>query len=94
MEDHPTIQRDSAGWQLFVRLCFVLSLGATGIGLFFLPVDLWVKGYMAMGMLFTVGSTITLSKTVRDEHESKKLLNRIAEVKATRLLKEYDPDAA
>lgn len=94
MEDHPTIQRDSAGWQFFVRACFVLSLLATGTGLFFLPVDLWVKGYMAMGMLFTVGSTITLSKTVRDEHEARKLLNRIAEAKATKLLKEYDPDAA
>ena len=92
MEDHPTIHRDSAGWQFFVRACFALSVGATGAGLFFLPVDLWVKGYMAMGLLFTVGSTITLSKTVRDEHEARKILNRIAEAKTTKLLKEYETD--
>ena len=90
METISSLQRDSAGWLLFVRLTFAVSVMATFVGVFFLPVDLWIKGYVAMGMLFSIGSTITLSKTVRDEHEAKKLINKINEVKTERMLKEYD----
>jgi len=84
-------QRDSASWLFFVRAAFGISLASTITGLLYLPVDMWVKGYMAMGLFFTIGSTITLSKTLRDEHEAKRLLNRIAEAKTSKLLKEYDP---
>jgi len=44
-----------------------------------------------MGLLFTVGSTINLSKTVRDVEESKRLINRIDEAKLERILSQYDP---
>ncbi|HKG94407.1 MAG TPA: YiaA/YiaB family inner membrane protein [Gemmatimonadaceae bacterium] len=92
MDDTTIIaQRDSASWLFFVRAAFGISLASTVTGLLYLPVDLWVKGYMAMGLFFTIGSTITLSKTLRDEHEAKRLLNRIAEAKTSKLLKEYDP---
>jgi hypothetical protein len=60
------------------------------MGLFYLPASLWVKGYMGMGLLFTVGSAITLTKTLRDDHEASKLLNRISEAKTTKLLREFD----
>jgi hypothetical protein len=42
-------------------------------------VDVWVKAFMAMGLLFSVGSTFSLAKTVRDQHESESLRKRIAE---------------
>ena len=42
-----------------------------------------------MGTLFLVGSTFTLSKTVRDEFENDKLVNRLADAKAEQILKEY-----
>ncbi len=90
MEDHLTIQRDSGAWLLFVRLCFFLALSATTTGLFYLPASLWVKGYMGMGLLFTVGSAITLTKTLRDDHEASRLLHRISEAKTTKLLREFD----
>jgi hypothetical protein len=41
-----------------------------------------------------VGSTFTLAKTVRDEFEAKKLINRIQEAKTERMLKDYDADPA
>ena len=56
-----------------------------------MPVTLWVKGYMGMCVLFTVGSAITLTKTLRDDHEAQRLLNRIAEAKTTKLLRDFDP---
>ena len=60
------------------------------IGIWVLPVDLWIKGYLAMGLFFTVGSTVTLSKTVRDNHEARKFVNKIAEVKTERMLQEFE----
>jgi hypothetical protein len=31
-----------------------------------MPVDIWIKGYMAMGVLYLTGATFTLAKTLRD----------------------------
>jgi len=33
------------------------------------------------GWLFLVSSTITLSKTMRDKHESQRLINRVSEAR-------------
>ncbi|MEZ5581945.1 MAG: hypothetical protein R3F37_03430 [Candidatus Competibacteraceae bacterium] len=51
----------------------------------------WVV-YGAMGTLFVVGSTFTFAKTVRDEFEAKKLINRIQDAKTERMLKDHDTD--
>jgi hypothetical protein len=59
----------------------------------FLPVEIWVKGYMLMGMMFTVGSTFTLAKTVRDNHEAEKLRNRVSQAKAEQLLSRFEEAA-
>ena len=90
MTAHPstTIQRDSGAWIFFVKLSFALSLCALGAGIVLLPVDLWVRGYLGMGALFTVGSTITLAKTLRDDHEAQRLINRLSEARAEKMLKE------
>jgi hypothetical protein len=90
--DIQSSQLNSPSWLFFVRLCFVASASALGLGIFFMPTDLWVKGYMAMGTLFVVGSTFTFAKTVRDEFEAKKLINRIQDAKTERMLKDYDTD--
>lgn len=86
------IQKDSAAWLFFVKAAFAVSVFAMGVGIFFAPCELWVKGYMAMGTLFVVGSSITLSKTMRDEHESRKMINKISEVKTEKILKQYADD--
>ncbi len=91
MTDHG-LQRDSASWIFFVKISFILSVFALGLGIYFMPTELWVKGYMAMGSLFTIGASITLSKTMRDEHEAKKLINKISEAKTERILKTYDTE--
>jgi hypothetical protein len=83
-------QKDSAAWQLFVWVNFILAVMATGFGVLFLPIEFWFKGYMAMGLLFTIGSTFSLAKAVRDEHESKKLTNKIQQAKTERMLKEIE----
>jgi hypothetical protein len=78
-------------WIAQTWIAFSLSLTATTFGILYLPVDGWIKGYLGMGTLFTVGSTISLAKTVRDVEESRRMLSRIDEAKLERLLAEYDP---
>ena len=86
----PTIRQESPAWTFFVHLSFLLSLGLTGLGIYLLPADFWVKGYLVMGLFFTVGSTVSLSKTLRDQHEARKLLNRLHDVKTEKILQDYE----
>lgn len=90
MKTVETIQQDSTAWRFFVMVSFVLSLGATSFGLMIMPVDLWVKGYLAMGLYFTVSSTFILSKTIRDAHEAGKLVNKLSEARTEKMLKEFE----
>jgi hypothetical protein len=61
------------------------------IGIVNLPVDNWVKGYMGMGLTFTVGSTMSVAKTTRDNHEAKKITSRVDEARVEKLLSEHHP---
>lgn len=78
-------------WILQTWLSFILSVTAMAIGIFYLPVDAWIKGYLSMGTLFSIGSTISLAKTTRDIEESKRFLSRIDEAKLEKFLAEHDP---
>jgi hypothetical protein len=88
MQQHSS-QKDSNAWILQTWLAFVLSLGITSAGIVNLPVDIWVKGFMAMGLSFSVGSTFSLAKTQRDLHESSKLTSKIEEAKVEQILSQH-----
>jgi len=81
----------SAAWVAQSWVSFVVAVGATALGVWCLPVDAWVKGFLAMGLLFTVGSTFSLAKTVRDMHESLRITARIDDARVSRLIAEHDP---
>lgn len=81
----------SSAWIAQTWISFIVAIAATGIGIFNMPVDIWLKSYLGMGLMFSVGSTISLSKTIRDVEESKRITSRIDEAKLERLLAEYDP---
>ena len=91
MHDHG-IQTNSAGWLFFVKASFALALAAVALGVYFLPAEPWVRGYLGIAILFAVGSTFTLAKTIRDEHEAQRLINRVSEAKTERMLKDFDRD--
>ncbi len=81
----------TSAWIAQTYLSFVLSITATIIGVLYIPGSNWLKGYMGMGVVFSVASTVSLSKTIRDVEESKTMMSRIDEAKLERLLAEYDP---
>lgn len=81
----------TSAWIAQTWISFVVSIAATTVGILYLPVDNWMKGYLGMGLLFSVGSTTSLAKTTRDIEESKRLLSRVDEAKLEKLLSGHDP---
>jgi len=87
---NPQSVQHSAAWVTFTYASFVGSVVMVIGGILFLPVEIWVKGYFAMGVLLLVQACITVTKTVRDQHETKRLVNRIEDAKTERLLMEIE----
>ncbi|MCP3986081.1 MAG: hypothetical protein GY723_16990 [bacterium] len=85
---------DTQAWRTQVWLSFALALSLTTVGVLYLPVDVWVKGYLGVGLYFTVSSCFTLAKTLRDQHEREKVTNQISEARTERMLREYGEEAA
>lgn len=90
MNASPDLYKDSTGWLFFVKASFVLSAVAMAIGIWLLPAEPWIKGYFLMGEFFLIGSTISLSKTLRDQHEHEKLVNKLRVARTEKMLSQYD----
>ena len=61
--------KDTPAWIMQVWAAFVISTVGTGIGIFYLEGNSWQKAFVGMGYVFSISSTFTLSKTIRDNHE-------------------------
>jgi hypothetical protein len=81
----------TSAFEVQAALSFAVSLLAIGLAIIFLPGDPWIRGVLAIGVLYAVTSAFTLSKTVRDRQESSSVLNRMDEARLERVLAEYDP---
>ncbi len=87
------LKLDSPSWIFFVKASFACALVGMVAGVILMPVDLWMRGYVIMGTLFLVGSSFTLAKTMRDQFESNKLINRLSQARAEKLLEEYEAES-
>ncbi|UUV28311.1 YiaA/YiaB family inner membrane protein [Amycolatopsis roodepoortensis] len=72
-------------------LSFGLALLAVVIGIWYLPVDGWVRGFLALGMLFLTTSAFTLAKCVRDRQDENTVVSRVDQARVDKLLAEHDP---
>ena len=59
-------KKDTGAWVMLVWIAFLASIVASGVGIYQLKIDDWIRGYLVMGMLFTLGSTFNLVKLMRD----------------------------
>ena len=80
------ISQHSGSWIAFTYASFFASVAMVGGGILFAPIDIWIKAYFAMGAALLIQSAITMTKTLRDVHEGGKLVNRIEDARAERLL--------
>ena len=82
----------SGAWVAFTYASFIGSAAMVALGILFMPMDIWVKGYLAMGVVMLVQSCITATKTLRDVHEGRRMVNRIEDAKTERLLMSVGKD--
>jgi hypothetical protein len=76
----------SGAWVTFTYANMIGSLSLMLGGIFFLPIDLWIKGYLVMGVMMLVSSAVIVTKTMRDVQESNKLVNKLEEARNEQLL--------
>ncbi len=72
-------------------LAFGIALLAVVLGICYLPVDAWMRAFLAVGTLFLVTSSFTLAKCVRDAQESTLLASRLDQARVEKILAEHDP---
>ena len=83
-------QPHSGAWVAFNYANMAIALTMTAGGILFLPLDIWIKGYMLMGIAMLVSSSISVTKTIRDVQEAARLLNKIEDAKTEQLLMRMD----
>lgn len=88
--DQYSVADNSSQWNFFVKVSFVVAVASTVLGIWMIPGELIFKGYFMISSLFLVFSTITMSKTIRDGHESNRLHNKISEARTTKMIQELD----
>ena len=86
-----TQPKPSAAFLIQSILSFAVSSTALVIGVVSLDVDVWVRGFLAVGVLYVVTSTFTLAKVVRDQQEASSALGRIDQARVEKMLAEHDP---
>jgi hypothetical protein len=72
-------------------IAFGAALLALVVGIWYLPVDGWIRAFLVVSTLFLVTSTFTLAKVVRDAQETTLLTSRLDQARVERLLAEHDP---
>ena len=82
----------SGAWVAFTYASFLGAALMVALGILFMPIDIWIKGYLAMGTIMLVQSCITATKTIRDVHEGRRMVNRIEDAKTERLLMQVGKD--
>ena len=80
----------SQAWVTFSYGSFLVACVMVAAGIAILPIEIWSKGYLLMGMAMLVQTAINVTKTIRDNHESQSLHRRLEDARTEKLLKETD----
>lgn len=56
-------------WILFTWVSFIVAIIAMGFAVIYMPIDNWLRAYLGLSSLFLIQSSISLSKTLRDQAE-------------------------
>lgn len=70
---------------------FAVALGAVGLGILYLDADVWVRGFLAIAVLYLTTSAFTLAKVIRDRQEAGQIVSRVDQARLEKLLAEHDP---
>jgi len=88
-----SFQKHSSTWVSFSYISFAAAAFMLVLGIWMMPLDLWGKGYLAMGILMLVQTTVNMTKTLRDNAESEKLIRKIEDAKTEKLMVKFNRDS-
>lgn len=83
--------KPSSAFFLQAGLSFAAALVAVAAGIAYLPVNGWMRAFLAIGLLYVVTSSFTLAKCVRDHQEATAVTNRVDQARLDKILTEHDP---
>lgn len=86
--------KNSQAFFIQAGVSFAVALAASLLGVAYLPVDGWIRAFLALSALFLVTSSFTLAKCVRDQQENSAVYARLDQARVDKLLSEHDPFAA
>ncbi|MFF1452507.1 YiaA/YiaB family inner membrane protein [Streptomyces sp. NPDC058274] len=91
MSETPVKQQSTAAFYGQAVASFSVAIAATAIGIFRLDANAWVRGFLAIAVLYLVTSSFTLAKVIRDRQEAGQIVSRVDQARLEKLLAEYDP---
>jgi hypothetical protein len=90
MNNDTNLIRNSHAWTIFTIGSFALAASMMAGGIYFLEASFAAKGFYSMSAVMLVHTAISITKTLRDNEEANKLINRIEDAKTERLLMEVN----
>lgn len=91
MNTPTALPKTTAAFFVQAGIAFGVSLFGAGAGIFYLPLDMWQRGFLFMTVLFLVTSSFTLAKVIRDQQEASTIRVRVDEARMERMIAEHDP---
>jgi hypothetical protein len=91
MSTPTTPSKTTGAFYLQAGIAFAVSFVGTLLGIAYLPIDAWQRGFLGMSLLFLVTSTFTLAKVIRDQQEASTVRVRVDEARLEKLIAEHDP---
>lgn len=91
MSDTPVKQQSTAAFYGQAVASFAVAMAATAIGIARLEASAWVRGFLAIAVLYLVTSAFTLAKVIRDRQEAGQIVSRVDQARLEKLLAEHDP---
>jgi hypothetical protein len=78
--------KPSEPWTLFTVAAFILAASMMAGGIYFLEASFAAKGFYAMAAIMLVHTSVSITKTLRDIEESKRMINKLEDAKTEKLL--------
>ncbi|MDR3079956.1 MAG: hypothetical protein LBV60_03360 [Streptomyces sp.] len=91
MSENPVKQQSTTAFYGQAVASFSVAMAATAVGIYQLNASAWVRGFLAIAVLYLVTSAFTLAKVIRDRQEAGEIVSRVDQARMEKLLTEHDP---
>jgi hypothetical protein len=89
--DTPNTPKNTNAFYLQAAISFAVALLTMIFSVFYLPVDVWIRAFLGLGIMYLTTSAFTLAKCVRDAQENQSVYARLDQARVEKILAEHDP---